>query len=593
MSESNVTHEQKEKLEKFRYLLLDKLNNTSSNLIIVAPTGTGKTTAILNYIAMNREKQFLYVSPLRALCEEVHRKLLSFNVPSDLIMGDVWEEVPESKHKVIISTYEKADSMIRHGYKWLNPDVIIIDEFHNINNREAIESLILYALSEKKRLVLLSATVSNIDDVIHWVPAVVIKQEDRVIPLYKGIIYKKEIHGNIPVKYHDTILKDPFEFTEKGKVIMVFVKSRWSAVDYYRKLPKKYKDLAIVFHGGLEPQRRKEVMEQILSGKKKIIITTTALGQGINLPVWMIIFEDTVLPVVKDGVFLNWRYLSLTEFNQIAGRAGRPGYDNEGIVIVYANNPKDFEVKKMYLEEGSTAVMRSLSLEDYMLTTIHRKKGISFDELVKTALLHTNDKESVRKALEFLLTQKLVTVKNNLYVATDLGKALVLAYLDIKDGLQIARDLHLLKNNNLTFRDLLYIISVNPKIKSVSRGQNPYTLLYSYINGDRIDINVSFTKNDLDNVVNNARWIANAMYRIAKVLGLKVEPFDELRKSLDYGVPKELFPLYEVVRNRYQTLQLERIGIKSPKDICEREKEAEEVIGGEKVQKICEGKPVD
>ena len=581
-----MNESQQEKLNKFRYSLLDKLNNSSRNLIVVAPTGVGKTTTVLSYIAMNPNKRFLYVSPLKVLCEEVQKKLLTFNTPSDLIIGDTWIEAPEAKHRVIVSTYEKADSMIRRGYKWLNPDVIIIDEFHNITSREAIESIILYAMTEKKRVILLSATVSNIDDIAKWLNAEVVRSEERVVPLYKGILYGHTLYGDIPEKYVKTLLDNPLKFALLGKTIMVFVKSRWKAVSYYKNLPLVYKDMAVVFHGGLEAPRRKEVIDSVMSGKKKIIITTTALGQGVNLPVWMVIFEDTVLPLVKDGQLIGWRPLSLSEFNQIAGRAGRPDFDTEGIALIIAESEEDFEMKKLYLSNSVSVVNRSLSLEDYLLITIHRKRP-THRELIEYGKYHTDDESEIERAIAFLVSKGLVKNSNSRYETTEIGKALVLAYVNIEDGMQLAQILSVLKKQKLKLLDLLKILSTNQKVVSASRGVNVFGVLYNWINGYLVDINASFTPNDLDNLVNTARWIANAMYRIAKAFGMETEVFEELVKRLDYGVPKELFPLYEAVKSRKQVLQLASWGMKSVEDVCKNRSKSEEIIGFEKLKELC------
>ena len=86
-----------------------------------------------------------------------------------------------------------------------------------------------------------------------------------------------------------------------------------------------------VHHAGMLPRYRRLVEQLAQTGLLKVICGTDTLGVGINVPIRTVVFTGLAK---FDGT--NHRLLKAREFHQIAGRAGRPGFDTSGYVVVQA-----------------------------------------------------------------------------------------------------------------------------------------------------------------------------------------------------------------------------------------------------------------
>ena len=181
-------------LNDFQKNVVETFANTNDNLLIVAPTGSGKTY-IAQYLAVKFPYDVLYVTPLKAIVYQVASDLKSkFNGfdNSVTLLSEAYEDDPDNiNNKVIISTYEKADSVVRRPYNFVQSlGLLIIDEVHNVNDPErgkAIENLVVWARDRGIRIVAMSATVPFAEDVAKWLNARVIKSDYRPIPLYKYV----------------------------------------------------------------------------------------------------------------------------------------------------------------------------------------------------------------------------------------------------------------------------------------------------------------------------------------------------------------------------------------------------------------------
>ena len=84
---------------------------------------------------------------------------------------------------------------------------------------------------------------------------------------------------------------------------------------------------AAAYHAGLSAQERRDVETQFLGGKLMAVVTTAALGAGVDFPASQVIF---------DALAMGRDWLSVQEFNQMAGRAGRPDFHDLGRVVILA-----------------------------------------------------------------------------------------------------------------------------------------------------------------------------------------------------------------------------------------------------------------
>jgi len=268
-------------------------------------TNTGKT-----YNAMNKLKAAssgVYLSPLRILALENYEKLNKEGVLCNLETGE--EEVIIEGAKHTACTIEKLD--IKNEY-----DVAIIDEIQMINDDQrgaawtkallglkAIEIHICGALNSKE---ILKEILEDCDEVFEII------EYKRNLPL---VVEEKSFN------YNDVQVGDALVVFSKKKVLKLAA--------YYKELDKKVS----VIYGDLPPEVRRKQYDQFISNEAEILITTDAIGMGVNLPIRRIIFMD----VRKfDGNQL--RYLTTQEVKQIAGRAGRLGIYDIGYVASHKEN---------------------------------------------------------------------------------------------------------------------------------------------------------------------------------------------------------------------------------------------------------------
>lgn len=274
-------------------------------VIHLGDTNTGKT-----YNAIQRLKKCdkgVYLSPLRILALENYERLNNEGVLCDLQTGE--EELITEGATHVSCTIEKLD--LKRQY-----DVAVIDEIQMIDDsqRGAAWSRALLGVRAKEIHV---CGASNSREILEEII------NDCGDP-YEIIEYKRRI----PLEVQDKAFN--YNEVEEGDAIVVFSKKR------VLELAEEYSSKGIkasLIYGDLPPEVRRKQYEQFVNKETKILITTDAIGMGVNLPIRRIIF----LSVKKfDGEEV--RFLTSQEVKQIAGRAGRQGIYDVGYVVSVGNN---------------------------------------------------------------------------------------------------------------------------------------------------------------------------------------------------------------------------------------------------------------
>lgn len=176
-----------------------------NNQIVCTPTGSGKTLvaelAMLDTI-LNKKKRVLYVVPLKALASEKYREFKEtygedFSVK--ISVGDATDERFANEFDVLMLTSEKLDSMIRHSRNFLNDvGLVIADEVHLINDESRGATLeVLLSIFKAKysgiRIIGLSATIGNADEICGWLSADLVYDEWKPVELHHLVLAGDEL----------------------------------------------------------------------------------------------------------------------------------------------------------------------------------------------------------------------------------------------------------------------------------------------------------------------------------------------------------------------------------------------------------------
>lgn len=292
--------------------------------IHLGDTNTGKT-----YNAIQRLKECkngIYLSPLRILALENYERLNSEGVVCDLLTGEEEITSPDATHKSC--TIEKLN--LGNQY-----EVAVIDEIQMIDDSQRGAAWSRALLGIRAREIHVCGAM-NARDIIE-------KILDDCNDPYEIIEYKRRIPLEVENKAFN--INDIVE----GDAIVLFSKKRVLelAEEYSSKGVK-----ASIIYGDLPPEVRRKQYEQFINKETKILITTDAIGMGVNLPIRRIIF----LSIKKfDGEEI--RYLTSQEVKQIAGRAGRKGIYEVGYVASVGGN---FEFIKEKLAEYDRVIKEAV-----------------------------------------------------------------------------------------------------------------------------------------------------------------------------------------------------------------------------------------
>lgn len=318
-------------------------------------TNTGKT-----YNSMQRLKQCekgIYLSPLRILALENYERLNSEGVKCNLITGE--EEIIHEDAKHISCTIEKLD--INEQY-----EIAIIDEIQMIDDdqRGAAWTRALLGLRCKE------IHVCGAKNSKELLLEILEDCEDD----YEIIEYKRQI----------PLIVDENAFTLKdinpGDALVVFSKKRVLELGmHYSSLGMR----ASLIYGDLPPEVRRKQYESFISGSSKILISTDAIGMGVNLPIKRIVFMD-----IKKFDGNEIRFLKSQEVKQIGGRAGRKGIYDEGFVACSGNNQNFIEenllVEDQVIEEAvlgpseEILKIKSLSLREKLALWSTKKEKLHY-----------------------------------------------------------------------------------------------------------------------------------------------------------------------------------------------------------------------
>lgn len=301
-------HEFPEALEMNRHFILH-----------VGATNSGKTYNALE--RLKEARQGIYLGPLRLLALEVYEKMMDNNVECTMLTGQECIETPESR--VISSTIEMLD--IDEEY-----DIAVVDEAQMISDDDRGHSWTRAILGLKAKEIHVCMSPVGQKVITH------------LIELCGDDYEIREYQRKTPL----VVEKTPFSFPEDVKdkdALIVF--SKKSVLNIAGRLEENGIKSSVVY-GSLPPEIRRRQIGLFNEGKTNVVVSTDAIGMGLNLPVRRIVFMETEK---FDGV--SKRGLNVSEVKQIAGRAGRFGKHDEGLVNALGDEKLEYISKTIESEE--------------------------------------------------------------------------------------------------------------------------------------------------------------------------------------------------------------------------------------------------
>ena len=456
----------KYELDSFQSQSFD-LIDSKTNVLVSAPTGSGKTTvadyAIEQAKQLNPNAKIIYTCPIKALCNEKYRDMVlswgtqPYNYTIGLMTGDIIinpygqqsttnnildtdrvEEMEQPEElqpieinvngDIVVMTTEVLQKLMERVDKTtFNPDVIIFDEAHYIGDESRghvwEKCIIGTLLNTDGLLVMLSATIGNISQIKTWLnticphkPTEVVVKMERPVPLReyfvdcsKSRVFKRitadadedtrkvskdpdpesyevleltELNYNRVKRYWDKLeeygYSEAFEIETICNLIssnpnlgipaIIFVLSKKKCEQLAQSIESSYIDFQTqteilkfydsnlrefkdcvqyqevrkvisrgigYHHSGLIPKIR-EVIEFLIKNKLiKLVFATETFAVGLNFPVKTVVMTSITKPSER-----GFRHLTVSEYKQMAGRAGRRFLDPHGNVIIMLFNLK-------------------------------------------------------------------------------------------------------------------------------------------------------------------------------------------------------------------------------------------------------------
>jgi helicase len=481
------------------------------NIVLASPTASGKTLvaelAILKKVTEGQGKA-LYLTPLRALASEKYEEFQKYSTirkPDEhkvriaITSGD-YDRSDEhlGSYDVVIATNEKADSLLRHRAKWISDVALVVaDEVHLLNEAErgpTLEVVMtrLRKLNPNIQLLALSATVRNAAEVADWIGAFAITTEWRPVPLKEGVYCQNEIHfkdgssKTIQPFTGNPIMDIALQTLHEGGQALLFTETRRSAVQMGKRAasvlskvisPREKRSSELIahkirtsgektrlsemlvdqvthgagfHHAGLHTAHRRIIEDAFREGKIKILAATPTLAAGVNLPARLVVITSHERYEAGYG-----RYpISVLEYKQFCGRAGRPKYDEYGEAVLIAQTDEErdallenyvlAEPERLWSKLGVEKVLRPHVLSTIATGFAHTEEGLR-DFFSSTFYAYQYGPRAIgsRMAdiLKYLAKEEMIAYDKHELVATRFGRRVSELYIDpvsaviIRDGL--------------------------------------------------------------------------------------------------------------------------------------------------------------
>ncbi len=624
------------------------------NLILATPTASGKTLVAILAASIHLTKggKVMYLTPLRALTsEKLHefKELLASReggrikvaaTSGDYDSEDKWL----ADYDVVICTNEKADSLLRHGAEWVRDvSLLIVDEVHVIGEPErgpTLEVVLtrLRNMAPKAQVLSLSATIRNAEELADWLGCDYVISEWRPVPLKEAVYFDGKLEFNDGViklrNYEpDPTLNVAIWTVMEGGQALIFALSRRKAESlaekaaaalgrhiecisyeeaetlrrfaeemmseserssFTERLVKLMVRGSAFHHAGLGYKHRQIIEEAFRSRCLKILCATPTLAAGVNLPARTVIIPE----LWRYEPMYGMQYISVMEYKQFSGRAGRPKYDDVGYAVSIARKDVEREmIFSRYILGLPEKIYSRLSNERHIriqtLALIATRAAESMKELIsffeKTFFGYQYSvvgvKDKIVRAIEFLDRHGMVEVVEGKLSATKLGRRVSELYIDPLTAVRLIEAMKA-EVREITTVTLLQMLCITPDVPSIPMARVPLERLANYYERYKDELLVKPPDPDeepeayeayleaLKNVMvleawinevsegdiyeklgvepgdlaalrEKAEWVCYSAHQIANVIKAVdfINPLRVMTERLKHGIKEELIPL--------------------------------------------------
>ena len=494
------------------------------NTVIAIPTASGKT--ILGVLAMLKTilegGKAVYAAPLISIQNEKvkeFKKFEEFNIK-------VGKHPRSSDLSVMV--FESFDAITQFSWNVLRDvDTLIIDEFHMIGEYSrgpTLECAIARAkkINPNMRIIALSATLENMDEIEGWLDANVIEHDYRPVPLNKEVLDAEMFNTK---NKNDIITKIVEKAMTENSQVLSFVSTRRfteSLATYIsNKLKKKIspeqkkrfnevskkilnvpekkgskptstcirlaeacENGAAFHHAGLFNEQKEIIEEEFRAGNILMISATPSLMYGVNLPSKYVAIRD----------YTRWtsmgpQNIPVFDYLQMSGRAGRPQYDDVGysyliaktmeeslnLEEVYINGQveptnsklienKDSMLKQIIIQVASTLSKTPDELNNFFQTTFYgyqMNNNPSMGIFANDALNY-----EIQSSIEFLLQNGILMATPEGLKTTEFGNLIAKSNYAVKTAVKIKEYANNL--NDLNPYELIYQLTQTSDLPLIS-----------------------------------------------------------------------------------------------------------------------------
>lgn len=495
-----------------------------SNYIISIPTASGKTVlGILPALKtiLNGGKS-VYAAPLLSIQNEKVKEFKAFE-EHGIKVGK-----HPSNSDLSVMVFESFDALTRFSWNVLREvDTLIIDEFHMIGEYSrgpTLESAITRAkiINPSLRIIALSATLKNIDEIEQWLDGKTVEHDYRPVPLNKEVLdaemFNTKNKNDVIVKIVEKAIEDNSQalsfvstrrFTESlatyvakkiDKKTTNEQKQKFKQVaDKLLEVPKKKGSLptttclklaeaaekGVVFHhAGLFNEQKEIIEDEFRNGNILMITATPSLMYGVNLPSKYVVIRDHTRWTSNGPASI-----PVFDYEQMSGRAGRPQYDDVGYSYLVAKtmdeafdlearyvngeieltNSKLIDNKDAIYKQIIAQIASSLSknlddLNDFFGKTLYgfqMKNNPSMSMFAQDSL-----NWELESALEFLLQNGIIRATPEGLKTTDFGNLIAKSNYAVETAVKIKEYVSTMEKLNPA--EMIYALAETPDLPLIS-----------------------------------------------------------------------------------------------------------------------------